>query len=188
MKRIGSGLLIAMLIVLAGFWVSGVWQASAGSLFISPPISTPGPPPPTPFGFIVPATPLPICESEWYPSLKSPDHPCGTPVTSPDKFPTPRSLPSVTPLPISRVTDFGPNIPLKCKSDVVVRRANGEYDEFLVPMGQDYSRIDSTLKQGDQVILSGPPLAVMMMGVARPPAIAADGRIVFAPTPTSECP
>lgn len=187
MKRLGS-VLLASLIVVAGVLASGVWQASAGPFFVPPPTSTPGLPPPTPFGFTVPPTPLPICESEWYPSLKSPDHPCGTPVTSPDKIPTQRILPSVTPLPISRVTDFGPDLPLKCKSDVVVRRANGEYDEFLVPMGQDYSQIDSTLKQGDQVILSGPPLAVMRMGVPHPPTFTADGRVLFAPTPTSECP
>lgn len=188
MKRIASVFVLGLVIVVAGLLASGVWQVSASSLFAPPPTSTPGPPPPTPFGFIVPATPLPICESEWYPSLQSPGHPCGTPVTGPDKIPTFVNLPSVTPLPISRVTDFGPTVPQKCKSEVIIRRANGEYERFLVPMGQDYSRIESSLKQGDQILFNAPPLDVMMRGVVSPEIVTADGRVMFAPTPTSVCP
>ena len=185
MKRIGSGLLIALLIVLAGLWASGVWQASAGSLFAPPPISTPGPPPPTPFGFKVPPTPVPMCDSEWYPSPKSPDHPCGTPVMSPDKIPTQVILPTLTPIPFARTIDLGPNVPLQCKREIVIRRSNGQYEKFLIPYGQDRSKYTSTLKPGDEITFEAPGSPPRLPGI---PIGRADGRLLFGPTPTPECP
>jgi hypothetical protein len=186
MKRIASVLVLGLVIVVAGLLTSGVWQASAGSLFAPPPTSTPGPPPPTPFGFKVPPTPIPMCDSEWFPSPKSPDRPCGTPVTSPDKIPAQVILPTLTPIPFARTIDLGPNVPLQCKREIVIRRSNGQYEKFLIPYGQDRSKYTSTLKPGDEITFEppvyppGPP--------PLPPTFTADGKVLFAPPPTSVCP
>ncbi len=185
MKRLGSVLFLGLVIVVAGLWVSGVWQASASSLFAPPPTSTPGPPPPTPFGFTVPATPLPICEGEWYPRLQSPDYPCGTPVTSPDKIPTQVILPTLTPIPFARTIDLGPNVPLQCKREIVIRRSNGQYEKFLIPYGQDRSKYTSTLKPGDEITFEAPGASPRLPPI---PTFTADGKVLFAPAPTSECP
>jgi hypothetical protein len=185
MKRIGLTLLLVSLIVVAGLWVSGVWQASADALFVAPPIPTPGPPPPTPFGFKLPPTPVPMCDSEWFPGPKSPDRPCGTPVTSPDKIPTQVNLPTLTPIPFIRTIDLGTNISARCKGEIVVRRSNGQYEKFLVPYGQDRSKVTSTLKPGDEITFDGsgsPP------GSPRMPTRTIDGRLLFGPTPTPMCP
>lgn len=174
MKRLGSVFLLALAIVVAGFWVSGVWQASAGSpppaappdsTAIPPPLSIPGTPIATPFGFAVPPTPL-----NYLGGIK--------------RVP-PAILPSVTPLPISRITDFAPNLSNRCKSEVIVRRSNGAYETFLVPIGEDRSRVKATLGPGDQIFLDGPP--PVLMGPGSRPTFTADGRIEYGPDPVSQC-
>ncbi len=185
MKRLGSFILLVLLIVLAGLLASGVWQASAGSLFAPPPTSTPGPPPPTPFGFQIPATPLPICEGEWYPHVRSPGYSCGTPITNPNQRPTVVVLPTLTPIPFARTIDLGPNVPLRCKREIVIRRSNGQYEKFLVPYGQDRSTYTSTLKPGDEITFESPVAPSRLPPI---PTFTADGKILYAPMPTSECP
>jgi hypothetical protein len=172
-KRVGTVVLLMTIIAVAGLWVSGLWQVSASALpmpdslvptSIAPPLSTPVTLP-TPAGFIVPPTPVDFR---------------GNQLHAPPAF-----LPTVTPLPINRITDFNPALPNRCKSEVIVKRSNGAYETFLVPLGQDRSRVKATLGPGDQIFLDGPP--PVLMGPPPKPTITADGKIVFGPPASAEC-
>ncbi|MBI5033537.1 MAG: hypothetical protein HZB51_23695 [Chloroflexi bacterium] len=119
------------------------------------------------------------------PSPKVPGRPCGTPVPSLDKVPTAVILPTLTPIPFARTIDLGPNVPLRCKREIVIRRSNGEYEKYLIPYGRDRAEYTSTLKPGDEITFEASVAPVFPPPI---PTRLPDGRVLYGPKPTSVCP
>ncbi len=111
-----------------------------------------------------------------------------TPTSTPSIYPAPPPsflAPSVTPYPIGNVIDLAPNMPGRCKAEVIVLRNGGQIEKFLVPIGEDFSRVKANLGATDKIINAAPPAA--SMGHFYVATITADGKIQVAPPPTPEC-
>ncbi len=81
--------------------------------------------------------------------------------------PVPRPA-TMTPLPISRIIDLGPGLPLKDKARIFVRRSSGLYLEFQVPAG--WSRSELPLEPGDTIVDEFPPSSLLARTPPRPTA------------------
>jgi hypothetical protein len=91
------------------------------------PTTVPAPPSPTLVG---PPTPVPPTPT---PPGYTPGY-TGTPPTAtpyPGEIRTPVLAPTVTPLPISKITDLVPDLPDEEKMVNIIRRADGAYEKFL---------------------------------------------------------
>ena len=91
-----------------------------------------------------------------------------TPTPKPDEFGTiPKLAPSVTPLPLSKITDLATDLPEKDKVHVYVMRCSGSFELFLLNPNMKIAAV-VPLQPGDVILDWIPPASLLGH---RPPAI-----------------
>jgi hypothetical protein len=93
-------------------------------------------------------------------------------------------VPTVASFPISRSYDLAPRTPVEHKIQVIVRRSNGQYEEYWVPEGIQNLEAVVSISNGDQIVLAGPSAA--MMGQHAPPPTSQHLRASTAPMSEKE--